>query len=590
MAGAALVGGALLLSLLPGSISFASAGALGPYLGGLPLATYDLSFSFLRMLLAYALALAFALGYGYLAATNRVAEKVLLPVLDILQSVPILGFFPVAVLVLVALTPGSDIGANFASIFLIFTSMSWNMAFGVYESVKAIPPDMMEATASYGVTGSQRVRKVLLPAMVNRLVYNSILSWTGGWYFLVAAEVISTENKNISLPGIGSYLLGAAANNNTPHIIDGIIVLVILIAILDRVVWHRLGIWAEKFRFDMSPSGEATEGTSDPTGQRGPMWRVRNVVARGLASGASVVRAPLEVIGSVGSVTVARFLPKPAHGLEGEDAHPRRRAAFRYGVLGAALIAVWLLMIYIIVNVYGVFSHPISGVIRTDIDSIPLALAFSGGRLAAAYLLSLGISLGLALWLYRRPKAARAGLPVIQIIASVPATALFPLFLFTLEPKIGLEPTVVIVLMTGMIWYVFFNILSGLRNIPPDLEEAARSYGLKGFTYYRRLVFPGIFAAFVTGSITAFGGGWNTLILAEYLTYGTPGQPGYHQIQVLGIGELIDKGIYPVPIGIANGAALAAAALLTMVIAVITVNELFWKPMYRKASGKYRYD
>jgi NitT/TauT family transport system permease protein len=564
-------------------VALFSPSQLDPILNDLPFATYNLGASFLRMLLAYALSLAFSLGYGYLAAVNRTAERVMIPVLDILQSIPILGFLPVVIVVFVNLTgPQSLIGPNFASIFLIFTSMSWNMAFGVYESVKGLPHDLKEAGDSFGVRGGHRLRRLLLPAMVNRLVYNSVLSWTAGWYFLVAAEIISTNTSNIPLTGIGSYLLIAAANGDNSQIIAGVIALVALIAALDFFVWRNLGRWAERYRMDTSPSGETLEAPP-PSAAAGPLRRVRGVVARGISSGATIVLVPVRALGSVTRLSPSARRATPAQ---------RRRErslgwlVLRYGSIGAVLVCCWLMLITLGVGVYGVLSRPISPSVRPLVLDIPLALGYSMSRVVAAYLVSLAFGLGLAIFLSRRPKVARVGLPFVQIIASVPATALFPLFLFSLSGVIGVEPAVVFVEVTGMVWYLFFNLLSGLRAIPPDLEESARSYGLKGRNYYRRLIFPGIFPAWVTGSITAFGGGWNTLIIAEFLTSGP------HTIKVLGLGELIDIGVLPSSSGGLGtiGLPLMVLALITMVIAVVSVNQLIWKPLYRRATEKYRYD
>ena len=196
---------------------------------------------------------------------------------------------------------------------------------------------------------------------------------------------------------------------------------------------------------------------------------------------------------------------------------PFWKAATRSIALGALLVIVWLLLITISVSVYRVLTGPINSHVRTQIDSIPLALAASGGRLIAAYAISLAIALPLAVLFARRARAARYGLPVVEVVASVPATALFPAFIFVLWPIIGAEATSILMLITGMIWYLFFNLLSGVRSLPPDLDEAARSYGLDGAGYRRRLLFPAVFPAFVTGSITAFGGGWNALVIAEFL-------------------------------------------------------------------------
>ena len=541
-------------------------GRLGSVGAHLPLAAWDLSQSFVRMLLAYLLSLAFALVYGYFASTRRTGERVLIPVLDILQSVPILGFFPFVIVAFVGLTPNSWVGPNIATIFLIFTSMAWNMVFGVYESLKSIPADIREASDSFGVGGWQRIRKVLLPATVNRLVYNSVLSWTAGWYFLVAAEIISS-----SIQGIGGYLLRAAIDNDVDSLLAGILLLVVLIAALDVFVWRPLGRWAEKYRYDQVPSGES--GTVSGVPRRAPLRRAAGYVYRGVVTGVTRISTPL--VGLAISATPHRL----------RDRGPATSRAARTIALGAILVLTWLLLIALVVAFFGVFSHPIDPQVRDQMTGIPTALASSFVRLVLAYVLSLAIALGLAIYLVQRPNAYRLGLPIVEVVASVPATALFPLFIFALVAFIGpdrggFQTASILMLTTGMIWYLFFNILSGLRSIPPDLKEAARSLGLQRRQYYRRLVLPAIFPAFVTGSITAFGGGWNALIVAEYLQYGS------RVFSVQGIGELIDRGSAEG----AAGAPLMAAALLTMVITVISVNELLWKPLYRRAVDRYRID
>lgn len=529
----------------------------------------DLAASFTRMLIAYLVSLGFAIVYGYVAASNPTGERVLIPVLDILQSVPILGFFPIAIAVFVGLTPGSQIGANIASIFLIFTSMSWNMVFGVYESLKSVPGDLKEAADSFGVHGLQRLRRVLLPATTNRLVYNSVLSWTGGWYFLVAAELISTASSTTRLPGIGTFLLTAAGNGDGTALLVGLAVLVGLIAAMDLGVWRPLGRWAEKYRYDVSPSGEGII-LGGPKG-RAPFVRAVGFVRRGLLTGVNRISTPFVALATRASqVGRARY-------------RPFWRAAGRSVGLGILLVIVWLLLITITVSVYHVLTGPIPAQVRGQIDSIPIALGLSAGRLIAAYAISISIGLPLAVLFARRPRAARYGLPAVEIIASVPATALFPAFIFALYPIIGGQATSILMIITGMMWYLFFNLLSGIRNIPPDLDEAARSYGLDGRGYRRRLLFPAIFPAYVTGSITAFGGGWNALVIAEYLQ----NPAGHAPFQVLGIGELIDVGNAELH---GSGLPLMVVALFTMVLAVVIVNELLWKPLYRRAVEKYRYD
>ena len=535
-------------------------------------AAFDLLQSFGRMAAAYFLALAFALVYGYFAATRRTGERVLIPVLDILQSVPILGFFPVAIVFFVGIGgTGNWFGPNFAAVFLIFTSMAWNMVFGVYESLKSLPEELREAADSFSVRGWRRLRNILLPATVNRLVYNSILSWTAGWYFLVAAEFISTSTSTTALHGIGSYLLTAAASGNASALLAGIILLVALIAALDALVWRPLGRWAERYRYDTTPSGEA-ELTGGPV-RPATFRRATGAVYRGVVSGVTRLSAPLVRL-AVSATPIRLRQSRPGVG-----------RASRTVALAAILVFVWLLLIFIVVATYRLFTGPIDPTVRDQFGLIAPALLSSLGRLALAYVLSLAIALPLAIYLVNRPKVYRVGLPIVEIVASVPATALFPLFIFSLVAVLGgkgiaFQVAAILMLMTGMLWYLFFNLLSGLRAVPPDLREAAASYGLPRRLIYKRLVLPAIFPAFVTGSITAFGGGWNALVIAEFLQYGTG-----HTFEVLGIGQLIDKGNFE-----ANGLPLMGAALLTMVVTVVAVNELLWKPLYRRAVERYRID
>jgi NitT/TauT family transport system permease protein len=559
---------------------------LQAFLGSLGQASVDMSLSMVRMCVAYALSLAFAIIYGYFAATNRIAEKILLPILDILQSVPILGFFPIVIIVFIdAFGNASLIGPNLASIILIFTSMSWNMAFGVYESIKTLPGELREVSDSFDVHGVRRLRRLLLPSTVNRLVYNSILSWSVGWYFLVSAEMIATGATNTVLPGIGSYLLTYAATTplNTGAMLAGIFVLVLVIVLQNFFLWRPLSSWAEKYRYDTAPSGEGGEQGKTP------FRRMSGVVNRAYSAGLSmvkVVRHPLARLGiRRGGGSIHTSMP-------GERA-PRRHRLFmfmtRYLALGGILVVAWLMVIALGVGIFTLYTQPVTPPVMHYMDLIPEALGLSAFHLVLAYLLSLAIAIPLAVYIYRHATAARYGLPVIQIIAAVPATALFPLFLFSLKDYIGSDATVVFVLLTGMLWYLFFNILSGLRSIPPDLEEASRSMGLKGYKYYRRLVFPAIFSSFVTGSITAMGGGWNTLIIAEYINYRS------HVFSTLGIGQLIDIGTYPISMGGLGGVgeageALMVAAVLVLVVTVVIVNRVIWKPLYRLSTDRYRYD
>ena len=554
------------IPVLAGAFLAATVGlSLGSVATYFPTALADVGYSFLRMLAAYGLSLGFALAYGYYAATHRTGERVMIPILDILQSIPILGFFPVALIVFASLTPGSWPGINFASVFLIFTSMAWNMVFGVYESLKTLPGELKEAAETFQARGVLLFRRVLFPATINRLVYNTVLSWTAGWFFLVEAEIFTT-NTSQSLPGIGSYLYYAAESADSTKFLVGILVLVVVIALLDFAVWRPLGKWAERFRYDTAPSGEA--GALIPGDSAGRFTRAAEYVRRGVLTTASRISTPF--------VQLAGFATRPVL------KSPRRRDALSYVGIGTVLVLAWLMLIALVVGVFHVLTGPILPGVARQIEVLPLAMGASAVRVAAAYALCLAIALPLSMYLAHSSRATRFGMPVVEVIASFPATALFPVIIFVLVPYISAEGAAVLMLMTGMLWYLFFNILSGVRGLPPDLEEAARSFGLKGWKRFTQVVLPGIFPALITGSITAFGGGWNTLIVAEYLTGNST-----QVLSVFGIGRSIDLGA-ELPHN--TGYPLLVAALLTLVATVVAINELIWKPLYRRAVEKYRYD
>ena len=564
---AVLVYAAIAAVVIPASaITFGVGGS--SFLNDLPVAALDLGYSFTRMVAAYAMSLGFALAYGYYAATRRPAERVMIPVLDILQSIPILGFFPVAIAVFIVIFDQSGIswlGPNFASVFLIFTSMSWNMVFGVYESLKSIPTDLREAADSFGSSGLQRVRRLLYPATVNRLVYNSILSWTGGWFFLVEAEIFTTGTSSVALKGIGSYLSYAAGDGNATAFTVGIVVLITLIAVMDFALWRPLGRIAERYRYDQAPSGEGGETVGERLVR---MRRAAEYVTRGVRVGVSRISTPL-----------TRLAAYTGRGRVPLRARTRLRNALGWTAIGAIVALAGLMLYEIGVGVYGVFRNGIVPSVQAQMIQLPLAMGASALRLLAAFAICIAIALPLALVLTRPSRGAHAGLPIIEVIASIPATAFFPIIIFDLVPYITAEGAAVLMLLTGMIWYFFFNLLAGLRSVPPDLQEAARSFGLDKRQTLRKVLLPGAFAAIVTGAITAFGGGWNTLIVAEYLSLNG------RTFELFGVGAYIDIGYYE-----PNGLPLLVAALFTLVVTVVVINEVIWKPLYRKATTKYRYD
>jgi len=506
-----------------------------------------------RMAAAYLLSLPFALAYGAGAAKSRRAGRVLLPVLDVLQSIPVLGFFPVAVAFFAGLLPGAA-GMELASVFLIFTGMAWNMAFGVYEGLSTIPADLAEATASFGVAGRLRAARLLFPAAVPKLVYNSIVSWAGGWYFLIACEIISVGGQRRALPGLGSYLQATSDAGDLPANLAGLAVLVGLVVAIDLALWRPLSVWAERFRYGQG-------GSAAPESSRLLDWwlaaRGPRALRRAAASALGLLLAPAGAAWD----RLAALRPRARRALA--------RIAAALGLAGAAALAL----------------AAVRGIVRLAASpwparaaEIPLALLASTGRLLAAYALALAWTVPVAVWAGSRPRAARVVRPLAEIGASVPAIALFPLMVAVLIRHIGVSSAAVLLVLTGMQWYLLFNGLAGVSAIPEDLREAARSLGLPWRMRLRKLVLPAAAPSLVTGSITGWGGGWNALIVSEQLSYAGVTYSAY------GIGALLDDATYRD----GGDPLLLALCLAAMVAAIALLNRLVWRRLQAWAAETFR--
>ena len=515
--------------------------------------------SFLRMLAAYVLSFAFSVIYGYAAGANRRAEKLLLPILDILQSVPILGFFPAAIYFFVALFRGSVAGVEVASIFLIFTSQAWNMTFGFYESMTTIPSYLGEAMDAYGVSGFLRFRRLFFPASIPKLVYNSIMSWAGGWYFLIAAEIIAIGPVRYSLPGLGSYLVQTAEKGELGATVVGLLTLVSMIVALDVVVWRPLSVWAENFKYEFS-TGAVRESLFYDLWKHSPLLRLVRRLASRLGSRA-VGLLNGWVLAMAGWRTRSRVV--------------NRGVVLLRTAVGAGLIG---LLAYVSARgglaILSTLRHPLAPEARL----IPAGMLFSLLRLVAAYLISLAWTLPCAIWISHSERVYELLTPVFEVAASVPATALFPIIVLLLARLTGgMTLASILLVLTGMQWYLLFNLIGGVRSIPNDLREAAAAYGLKGPLYWRRVVIPALLPSLITGSITAWGGGWNALIVSEYVVYAG------HTYQAFGIGSILDRATYAT--GDFQTIWLSLAA---MVVVIVAMNRLLWRRLYEYVANRYR--
>jgi NitT/TauT family transport system permease protein len=518
--------------------------------------------SFYRMLAAYVIALIFSIAYGMAAARGRLYERILIPAIDIAQSVPVVGFFPAAVYFFVALAHGSRLGVEMAAVFLIFTSQAWNMALGVYEAIRTIPEDSKDALDTFGARGWLKFKRLLLPASVPKLVYNSILSWVAGWYFLIACEIITVGPASYRLPGLGSFLWEAAENGRTFDLLAGLLTLLAIIVVMDIVVWQPLSTWAEKFKYEFAASSGAVQSIAmfDAVAGIGP------AVTRTLRS---ILLPPMRLI-----ARALEALPR------GPQLTPEQSK--RLGNLVRTLIvsAIVIFTLWALLRGFVALVRTLSQPWPSDAKQIPEAIVFSTLRMIVAYAISLAWTVPCALAASENPRFNRILSPIAEIVGSMPATALFPIIVvLVIQVTGGMNLASVLLILTGMQWYLLFNLLAGINQVPEDLKEAARAFGLSRFARWRKLILPAVTPSLITGSITAWGGGWNALILSEYFVYKN------HTYQVIGIGSLLDAATYKSGNGV-----MILLSLLSMIAVVLTLNRLMWRPLYNIATERYRLD
>lgn len=505
--------------------------------------------SCLRMLAAYLLSLLFTLPYGYLAARNRRAEHVLLPLLDVLQSVPILSFLPVVLLSLTAILP-ERLAVELAAIVLIFTSQAWNLTFAWYQALSTIPMELREASAAFRFPPWLRLTTLELPFAALSLVWNSVMSWAGGWFFLMAAEIFHVGRRDFRLPGLGAYLQEAASQGDAGAILRGVGALVLVIVLLDQLVWRPLLAWADRFKLEM------VDGEGAPTAWFLTALREARVVA--WARGA--VWGPL--LGRVDTWLLAR-MPSPTH--FGETTPPAARwglAAVGSLLLGYGGLRAAALLLAVPLAAWAAIA---TGLLLTLLR-VAVALA-----VALAWTVPLGVAIGSS------PRLAAWVQPLVQITASVPATALFPILLLAVvRLPGGANLAAVLLMLMGTQWYLLFNIIAGAAAIPQDLKLTSALLRLTRWDRWRTLILPAVFPFLVTGAITASGGAWNASIVAERAEFG--GQV----LSTPGIGSLIAEataaGDYP----------LLLAATLAMIVTVVLLNRLVWRRVYRYAEDRCR--
>jgi NitT/TauT family transport system permease protein len=504
-----------------------------------------------RMAAAYILSLVFALVYGRVAAQSRSAERILMPLLDIFQSIPILSFLPVVLLSFSAVLP-EDIAVELASVVLIFTSQVWNLIFAWYQSLITIPKELREASATFRLNGWMRLKTLELPFAANNLIWNSIMSWAGGWFFLMAAEIFTVGERDFRLPGLGTYLQEAANQGDLQAIFWGIAALIVVIVAFDQLLWNPILTWADRFKIEMVESDEPLSS-----------WFYN------LMAGSRLVNAFFSRIWQPINNRIDALFAQRADATTPRESASRSPSWLKYpfAILG---------LIFVLYGIYTV-AGSLAPLPITQWAEIGVGLLATLFHVVAALVIAVAWTLPVGVLIGTNKRLARFLQPVVQILASVPATAFFPvLVLFLVRLTGSLTIPAILLMLMGTQWYLLFNVIAGANAIPQDMKHMTTLLQLSCWQRWRTLILPALFPFIITGAITASGGAWNASIVAEYIQFGG------ETLKTNGIGAVIAEAT-------ARGDyALLLAATLSMITTVVLINRFIWRRLYRLASEKYR--
>jgi NitT/TauT family transport system permease protein len=523
------------------------------------LAPANLPFYALRTVLRLFIALIFSILFtfiiGALAAKNRRAEQIIIPAIDILQSIPVLSFLSITVTGFIHLFPNSLLGPECASIFAIFCAQVWNMTFGFYQSLKTLPHDLTEVSSMFRLSAWQRFWKVEVPFSMSGLLWNMMISMSASWFFVVLSEAISVAHQNIRLPGVGSYIALAIAQKDLHAVGYAILTMVIVIFLYDQILFRPLIAWSEKFKVEQSP--DETEYQS---------WLIDLIRGSRLMKRLTQGMA-MFTDGFVNARWLRLAEPKAVKEI---DFKKQKRWDRLWGAL--VLLSIvgggWFLLKFILAELK-----------VGDILHVFLLGAATGTRVIILIILSSLIWIPVGVWIGLRPRIAQKIQPVIQFVAAFPANLFYPLFVIAIvEWHLSVEIWVTPLMILGTQWYILFNVIAGASRIPRDLYLAADNFGLKGWIWWKRLALPGIFPFYITGAITAAGGAWNASIVAECVSWGNV------TLNATGLGEYIQAsttaGDFP---KIALGTAM-------MCVYVLAFNHLIWRPLYRLAEERFNFN
>jgi NitT/TauT family transport system permease protein len=502
----------------------------------------------LRMFAALGCSLLFTFTYATWAAKSRRAGLILIPVLDILQSVPILGFLSFTVVFFMSLFPGRVLGAELACIFAVFTGQAWNMAFSLYQALKTVPGDLDEAARSLRLSAWQRFWRLEVPFAMPGLIWNTMMSMSGGWFFVVASEAITVGDTSFKLPGIGSYVALALEERNLAAVGWAILAMLVVILLYDQLLFRPLVAWSSKFRFETTASAEA----EDP-------WMLK------LLRRTSVLRRAGDALGEALGWIGGRRLQVAARAPALPRLPGRAGDGVFYAVLiGAAGFGVW--------EVWYLVAGLLS--LADVLEAFRLGF-YTLIRVVLMVAVATLIWVPVGVWLGLRPTLARRAQPVAQFLAAFPANLFFPIFVvaivrFSLNPDVWLTP----LMLLGTQWYILFNVVAGAAAFPGDLQEAARNFRVGGWLWWRRVILPGIFPYFITGALTASGNAWNTSIVAEVASWGKT------KLVAHGLGAYIAQATDD------GDTAKIVLGVVVMALFVVGFNRLLWRPLYAYANRR----
>jgi len=507
----------------------------------------------LRMFAALACSFLFTFTYATLAAKSRRAEIVLIPILDILQSVPILGFLSFTVTFFLGLFPGNVLGAECAAIFAIFTSQAWNMAFSFYQSLRTVPRDLDEVSRGFRLTGWQKFWQLEAPFAVPGLIWNTMMSMSGGWFFVVASEAITVGDTTITLPGVGSYIAEANNEGRWDAILAAVATMGVVILLYDQLLFRPIIAWAGKFRVELSVGEEVERSWVLNLLQR------TNWIRLGVRPLFSALRSA-----AMWRLRLPPILPEGVFALKRVS-----RAVDVVWIVVIAAFAAWAL--------WSVVAFVATELSWPDVGQVALLTFYTLLRVMALMAIATAFWVPISVWIGLRPRWAEAMQPVAQFLAAFPVNLLFGaavslVLAFNLNPDIWLS----VLIVFGTQWYIVFNTIAGAAAFPNDLREAATNFRVRGWDWWRQVILPGVAPYYLTGAITASGGSWNASIVAEFVkwkdqTVAAHGVGAY-------IAEATGRGDFPrIVLGVAM-----------MSIVVTLVNRLFWRRLYGYAERRLR--